>query len=1308
MAVERDEYEFITRFKTEAEDAARSANEYLKQLGDNADRAGDKFRRGADDIDYGAEAMRRASVAAAKFGSFLAAAYTSFRAFGSGLREFSQFETAMVGIAKVSDLTDAQLRNLGDAFKQTAADVGLAKEAYLETAQVAGQLGVQGVRNIQAFTAAMVDLGGASDLAASEGATAIARMLNATGENVEDARTLASVLVELGNNVAATESEIIDRAQEIALATAAFKTSTTEALALGATMAELGLRAETSGTAVGRIFIAMAEAVASGGDDLKAFADAVELTTGQFTAFQEADPTGLFYRLLEILSDKSQNEIISVMTDLNILNAENAKTLIPLISGYERLAENRNRALAEQARPDALTQEADRARQTLARNFQGLLEQINNEVIQLGEALAPVANLLIDLAQAGLSAFDTLPEPLQSVTSVLLAMAPAIVAARLAFVAASAALSVIAPLLGATATGAAGVTGALFGISRAGAAAGAGMSAAGVGVRAFLGPISLLLAGAAVALPMMFDDTGRSAYEMQKTLQDAESAMGTFAEASERAAREQENLRGGVTKTTQALLTQSRTALQNAADQLERDLAGIGAKLRDEGRVFASELEDAAARLAQAFENNPSLDELLDVRNLVDQLRLGMVSFDQFRDRFEQMTSVGAEAFTLIMNARDAVGGREFDISTSVDPSVAALLRYADATGLFTESLVYLDEKLADGDIPAASLAFADLTREIEQAAETGELIRETLPEGLIAAIAQASDLEVQLAAITAALQGNAEQAQAILEQGDPFATMRTGAEDAADAVDGLTNSLKNVYEEYQNSRVAANGFLDPDTLKAINGLGSFDNGDQASAALIRQFEGFRSTPYWDVNAFRVGYGSDTITLSDGTVKQVVEGMRISVADANRDLFRRIEEFQQVIIRQIGADTFNSMNPAQQGALTSVAYNYGSLPAQVVSAIKNGGAADIARAIGSLSANRDRRQAEARVFATGVGVSEAEARYDDERASAAKDAAQALEDQIDARTRLTQSIQESVAAAEFELSLIGKTVGEQARLRAEYDALQQAKRDGIDLDAINIETGRTYREEIAQTAIRVGELAEQEKRRNDQAARVAEAQEFYNQQQEAFKNGVLDAILEGKNLIDVLGGIAKAFARAALEAALFGSGPFGGGSGTGLLSGVFGTIFGGITNALTGGGVNVAAANGLVLHPVHGGASYHMVNGGLFGDGAVLNQSMMVPLAKGGAALLGEAGPEGVLPLQRGPDGRLGVSAYGQGGGYMLDYHPSITINAADGSAQVASAEDGDKLAKTLDAAVLATVHRVLAEEMQNGGIFNPAVKPYG
>lgn len=37
------------------------------------------------------------------------------------------------------------------------------------------------------------------------------------------------------------------------------------------------------------------------------------------------------------------------------------------------------------------------------------------------------------------------------------------------------------------------------------------------------------------------------------------------------------------------------------------------------------------------------------------------------------------------------------------------------------------------------------------------------------------------------------------------------------------------------------------------------DNERQQTLALIREKEDFRSKPYWDVNAWRVGYGQDTI-----------------------------------------------------------------------------------------------------------------------------------------------------------------------------------------------------------------------------------------------------------------------------------------------------------------------------------------------------------------------------------------------------------------------------------------------------------------
>ena len=80
------------------------------------------------------------------------------------------------------------------------------------------------------------------------------------------------------------------------------------------------------------------------------------------------------------------------------------------------------------------------------------------------------------------------------------------------------------------------------------------------------------------------------------------------------------------------------------------------------------------------------------------------------------------------------------------------------------------------------------------------------------------------------------------------------------------------------------------------------------------------------------------------------------------------------------------------------------------------------------------------------------------------------------------------------------------------------------------------------------------------------------------------------------------------------------------------------------------ALGGLLAQGVAGvmGAGMPFANGGAFSQGRVM------PFAKGGVVssptgfpmrggmgLMGEAGPEGIMPLTRGPDGRLGVQAAG-------------------------------------------------------------------
>lgn len=124
---------------------------------------------------------------------------------------------------------------------------------------------------------------------------------------------------------------------------------------------------------------------------------------------------------------------------------------------------------------------------------------------------------------------------------------------------------------------------------------------------------------------------------------------------------------------------------------------------------------------------------------------------------------------------------------------------------------------------------------------------------------------------------------------------------------------------------------------------------DNLALQLIMDMEGFRSKAYWDENAWRVGYGSDTYVDANGKVRKVTKDTSgVTREQAYADLTRRVPEFQQDgIIKYVGQQAWNQMAPATQAAVTSLAYNYGSI-AELPSlkrAIKTGSATRIADAI---------------------------------------------------------------------------------------------------------------------------------------------------------------------------------------------------------------------------------------------------------------------------------------------------------------------------------------------------------------------------
>ena len=97
-----------------------------------------------------------------------------------------------------------------------------------------------------------------------------------------------------------------------------------------------------------------------------------------------------------------------------------------------------------------------------------------------------------------------------------------------------------------------------------------------------------------------------------------------------------------------------------------------------------------------------------------------------------------------------------------------------------------------------------------------------------------------------------------------------------------------------------------------------------------------------------------------------------------------------------------------------------------------------------------------------------------------------------------------------------------------------------------------------------------------------------------------------------------------------------------------------------------------------------------FAKGGIVNSPTLFPFAKG-VGLMGEAGPEAIMPLSRGPGGKLGVMASGGGGGDV-----NVVVNV---DAKGSSVEGNEQGANQLGRVISAAVQSELIKQQRPGGL---------
>lgn len=276
----------------------------------------------------------------------------------------ADFDSGLIKVGKTANLTDLEKTQLGQstiALSRSLDSISTTK--LFELQEVAGQLGVKGTENLLRFSEVLARLEKSTNVQGQEGATALARIINITGEDISTVDQFGSALVDLGNNSAASEAEILATANEVARATAAYDLASTSVLGISAALTSLGAKPESAGSAIGSFFIEIEKAILSGGNDLKKFADVLGITSDELLNLFSKDKEQVFTQFIQGLGeiDAAGGSITTTLSELDLADKRVLKSLSPLAKNYEVLSKSVDLSNTAYEENTALVKESDEA-----------------------------------------------------------------------------------------------------------------------------------------------------------------------------------------------------------------------------------------------------------------------------------------------------------------------------------------------------------------------------------------------------------------------------------------------------------------------------------------------------------------------------------------------------------------------------------------------------------------------------------------------------------------------------------------------------------------------------------------------------------------------------------------------------------------------------------------------------------------------------------------------------------------------------------------------------------------------------------
>lgn len=310
-----------------------------------------------------------------------------------------ELESQMANVRKVTDLNERGIKDLTNSFRQMSKEIPVTTGELAEIAESGGRL-FKTTDELKEFTRVMADLRRTTNIVGEENVDSFIQFGKIAGVSAKEYKRLGSAVVELGNNFATNEHDIMLMTSRIASAGTAARLTAPQMLGIGTAMAQMGVRADRGGTSFSKMIMNITKEVTTGGKHVADFAKVAGMSADEFVNAWQTRPMDAmqaFFDGLGKMHEQGQN-IIPVLSDLDIKEVRLADTVRLLAIGHNTLRDAVGKSNKAWEEGVALQREAAIRYSTTESQIQIQKNRLQDVAVTIGRELLPFT---VELTKAG-------------------------------------------------------------------------------------------------------------------------------------------------------------------------------------------------------------------------------------------------------------------------------------------------------------------------------------------------------------------------------------------------------------------------------------------------------------------------------------------------------------------------------------------------------------------------------------------------------------------------------------------------------------------------------------------------------------------------------------------------------------------------------------------------------------------------------------------------------------------------------------------------------------------------------------------